>query len=512
MSSKLVLSIAAALSLGGCSLLIQFDDGIMPGQACAAADECRGDAACTGGVCVLTCAGNEDCPDTTACQQGICAAAGATPFGGRCAASSECDTALCDGGLCVAPCRDETTCPNNSACIAQLCQPKVKAGFVFDAIVSNATAGFAHTHDEGRAAARAALPWLETVSSEGNTAATVNAGIETLLAEDVDIVFSTSGVFGTAAAAKAVENPGTRFFTYAARTSDNHVGYSARFHQAWFVAGIVAGTFDAAVTRTGRIGFVAPLPVPQVIRELNAFTRGVQSVAPNTVVVVVWANGFAPTAAVTGRLVDYLVTSGANLVVNRLGTRTVTDYVDGLQVMPRIYSIAVNDQDACARTPSSCLGAPYWNWGVLYTRIIEEVRRGTFDAAVPINDSMRADPADSTFHFALNDRNIPSLASISAQVATSVTQVVGPAGEDIALAGPYCVSRADQRTPSCVAAGERISDAELGSMCWLVQGIKQPMNPEDPTSTLVDAFAPDGSVFWPPQSVDPTSIARPSCR
>ena len=503
---------AASVALGGCSALISFEEGVLPGQACAQADECRGEASCTGGVCVLPCAADTDCPESTACRQGVCAAAGAAPFGARCASASECSTALCEDQLCVSACTNDAGCPNGSACVAQICQPKLKAGFVFDAVVTNATSGFAHTHDEGREAAKAALPWLETVSSEGNNATTVNAGLERLLAEDVDVIFSTSGVFGTAAASKAAENPQTKFLTYTGRASANHVGYAARFHQAWFVAGIVAGTFDAAVTRTGRIGFVAPLPVPQVIRELNAFMRGVQSVAPNTVVEVVWANGFAPSAAVTGKLVDYLVTGGCRIIVNRLGTRTVTDYVDALPAMPRTYSIAVNDNDACARTPRSCLGAPYWNWGVLYTRLLQEIRRGDFDAAKVINESMRADPAASAFHFTLNDTGIPELASIAAQVATSVTKVVGPAGEDIALSGPYCVSRADQRTPSCVGAGERITDEELGTMCWLVQGIKQPSDPEDPSSPLVDAFAPDGTVFWPPQSVDPASIAKPSCR
>ena len=510
--NRIALAAIAGLS-GGCSALLSIDELSLLGESCVSAADCAGESpVCEQSRCAVVCASDEDCPDSTRCSEQRCRATRATPFGGFCSLADDCQTALCDDGVCVSSCRDARDCPDRSVCVESFCQPVLRAGFVFDAIVSNSTSGFAHTHDVGRRQAEDRLPGLETFISEGHDVATVNDGIDSLLHNDLDALFVTSGLFFTQSSAKAAENPGTRFFTYSSPAAPNHVGYAARFHQAWFIAGFVAGTFDASVTRAGQIGFVAPRAIPQVIRELNAFARGVRRANPMARVEVVWANAFRPSDAVTKNLVDYLVTGGSRIIANRLGSRVVTDYIDTLVFPSAVFSIAVNDIDACAATPHSCLGAPYWNWGVLYTRLLRQIRNGTFDPTQSINDSIRPDPEDSAFHFALNDDRIPELRSIATDVANSIADVIGLGGEDTSLAGPYCVTRADQRSPPCVEEGELIADNELASMCWLIEGIVQRSDPEDPTSPLIDAFAPDGTVLWPPKIVDPTSISRPSCR
>lgn len=504
---------SAAVLFTACSALLSIPERSLPGAECVASGDCAGSQPlCEQGRCTLVCTVDGDCPDDTACVTQRCRATGTTPFGGQCTHPENCETGLCEDGLCLASCVEDLDCQNGSACVARLCQPVVRAGFLFDAIVSNVTSGFAYTHDLGRLAAEGQLPWLQTLSSQGHDTTTVNDGIESLLDDGADVIFVTSGLFFPQAAAKAADNPGTKFFTCGARSTPNHIGYAARFHQAWFIAGFVAATFDLSVIQAGRIGFIAPRAVPEVIRELNAFARGVRSVAPNTTVEVIWANSFDPSPEVTGKLVDYLVTGGNRIIVNRLRSRTVNDYVDALPTSPRIYSIGLNNIDACASTPDSCLGAPYRNWGVLYTRLLREIRNGTFDPDIAINEPIRPDPATSSIYFALNDEHIEQLRSIRDDVTNLVAAVVGPNGEDTSLAGPYCATRPDQRSPRCIEEGEIISDEELGTMCWLMEGIVQHANPEDPTSPLVDAFAPDGTIAWPPNVVDPTSISRPSCR
>ena len=53
-------------------------------------------------------------------------------------------------------------------------------------------------------------------------------------------------------------------------------------YEARYVTGIVAGK----QTKTNTIGFVAAFPIPEVIRAINAFTLGVQSVNPDAKVKV----------------------------------------------------------------------------------------------------------------------------------------------------------------------------------------------------------------------------------
>ena len=70
------------------------------------------------------------------------------------------------------------------------------------------------------------------------------------------------------------------------KTSENMSNYFGRIYQARYLSGIVAGM----KTKTNKIGYVAAYPIPEVIRGINAFTLGVQSVNPKAVVKVKWTN------------------------------------------------------------------------------------------------------------------------------------------------------------------------------------------------------------------------------
>ena len=45
-----------------------------------------------------------------------------------------------------------------------------------------------------------------------------------------------------------------------------------------------------AASKSGTIGFVAPFPIPEVIRHINAYTLGAQATHPGAKVKVVWTN------------------------------------------------------------------------------------------------------------------------------------------------------------------------------------------------------------------------------
>src|SRR5207302_9370343 len=57
-----------------------------------------------------------------------------------------------------------------------------------------------------------------------------------------------------------------------------------------------AGMALGGDSKDGEIGFVAPFPIPGVIREINAVTVGAQTTHPGATVQVVWTNAwFDPT-------------------------------------------------------------------------------------------------------------------------------------------------------------------------------------------------------------------------
>ncbi|GIS91491.1 MAG: hypothetical protein CM1200mP20_15320 [Pseudomonadota bacterium] len=65
---------------------------------------------------------------------------------------------------------------------------------------------------------------------------------------------------------------------------DNVSTYSARFYEGRYVQGVIAGK----VSKSGVIGYIASFPIPEVVRGINAFMLGAQSVNPNMKVKVVW--------------------------------------------------------------------------------------------------------------------------------------------------------------------------------------------------------------------------------
>ncbi len=507
-----LVAVSASLLGGGCSLVAGSDLKAGVGEPCKASSECQGsEAVCDQGSCSLPCAANTDCPSPSICAQQLCRTGGQTPLGGACTTVADCATSACEEGLCTSPCQGDPDCPNGAKCVASSCQKILEVGFVYDNQVSNATQGFALAHDVGRQAAVDALPWLEATRAENNTNDTVSGAIEALVEGGSEVVIVTTNRFETEALEKAKLHPEVQFLTFSTtKTHKNLTSYDVRIHQAWFIAGYVSARFEPG----GKIGFLGAVPLPEVIRQLNAFTLGVLAANPDARVEVVWANNFVPSDDITRKLVDYLVSGGNRVIVNRLGLGTAVSYVSELAGKGQdLYSIGINNPNACDSGPTSCLGSPYFNWGPLYTRVLDEIHRHSFDPSLRIDDSILVDPVKSTFQFAVNSK-IAGLDGLKPDIVARVGELVGLAGEDRSFGGGFCVTDASQRPgkPACAKPGEIVEDDELASMCWLVKGVVQPSNPEDPTSALVDARAPDGSILWPPKSVDPTSLTKPSCK
>ena len=79
-----------------------------------------------------------------------------------------------------------------------------------------------------------------------------------------------------------------------ARREDDTVCLSGKalrhyIDEAQYLAGIVAGH----TSRSGKLGFVAAKPIPQVLRNINAFTLGAQAAKPQTTTQVIFTGDWA---------------------------------------------------------------------------------------------------------------------------------------------------------------------------------------------------------------------------
>jgi hypothetical protein len=142
-----------------------------------------------------------------------------------------------------------------------------------------------------------------------------------------------------------------------------------------------------------------------------------------------------------------------------------------------VYSLGNDNQDACSKGPSSCLGTPYWNWGPLYVRLFEDIHRGTWDPNIIVNDNIGVDPAKSIPNFKVNEEVAGGDTAIA--VSQLLTELAKPGNEHMSFAGPY---HSTGQRPEDVAEGQTLTDQELREMCWFVEGVVEKVDPDDPVS------------------------------
>ncbi|RYF35006.1 MAG: BMP family ABC transporter substrate-binding protein, partial [Comamonadaceae bacterium] len=85
----------------------------------------------------------------------------------------------------------------------------------------------------------------------------------------------------------AADNPEIKFeHATGYKTAPNMRTYDSRTYEGAYMAGIIAG----AMTKSNTLGVVGSVPIPEVLRNINSFTLGAQSVNPKITTKVVWVN------------------------------------------------------------------------------------------------------------------------------------------------------------------------------------------------------------------------------
>jgi simple sugar transport system substrate-binding protein len=103
------------------------------------------------------------------------------------------------------------------------------------------------------------------------------------------LIFSTSFGFMNATVKVAKQYPDVKFeHATGYQRAPNLATYMARFYESRYPAGIAAGR----LTRTHKLGYIAPFPIPEIVRSINAFALGARSVDPKAEVRVVWVNSW----------------------------------------------------------------------------------------------------------------------------------------------------------------------------------------------------------------------------
>ena len=152
------------------------------------------------------------------------------------------------------------------------------------------------------------------------------------------------------------------------KTSENVRTYDSRTYEGAYLAGIIAG----GMTKTGTLGVVGSVPIPEVIRNINSFTLGAQSVNPKIKTKVVWVNEwFSPpkeTEAATS-----LINGGADVLFQNTDSPAVLKTAE--EKGKRAFGW---DSDMTAYGPKAHLGSAIINWAPYYIKATKDVLDGTW--------------------------------------------------------------------------------------------------------------------------------------
>jgi len=150
------------------------------------------------------------------------------------------------------------------------------------------------------------------------------------------------------------------------KQAENLRTYDSRTYEGAYMAGVVAGK----MTKTNTLGVVASIPIPEVIRNINSFTLGAQSVNPKVKTKVVWVNEwFNPpkeTEAATA-----LINGGADVLMQNTDSSAV------LQTAEKMGKRAFGwDSDMTAYGPKAHLGSAIINWAPYYIKATRDALEG----------------------------------------------------------------------------------------------------------------------------------------
>ena len=294
--------------------------------------------------------------------------------------------------------------------------------------------------------------------------------IEKFIKSGYNVISGTSYDFLVPTLTMADKYPNVNFLTCSGfRTAKNLGAYFGRIYQLEWIAGMIAG----AVTKSNRIGIVATVPIAEVVRHINAFTLGVRKRNPKAVVIVKWVgNWFDP--KVEPVLTKELLDENTDVIHPLTDTSIPMELIENKGKEPlttkdgdKVYTIGHNASNACDFGPRTCLVTPYWNWGAMVGRIVEQMKSGTWDPKKVIWESVRADSTDSGFALTKISSVVPGPARIEIESLIPKLAKEKKNGEQLAFEPPLVDNKGKQR----FAKGKYPTDEDMLNMCWYVEGV-----------------------------------------
>ena len=234
------------------------------------------------------------------------------------------------------------------------------------------------------------------------------------------------------------------------KQADNMRTYDSRTYEGAYMAGIIAGK----MTKSNTLGVVASIPIPEVIRNINSFTLGAQSVNPKVKTKVVWVNGWFDPPKETEAATS-LMNGGADVLFQNTDSPAVLKAAEAKG--KRAFGW---DSDMTAYGPKAHLASAVINWGPYYIKATKEALDGSWKGGTGVWWGVKEGAID-----------IVSIAEdVPADIKTKVADVKKGLGDGsfVIWKGPIT----DNKGKVQIAKDAAADDKFLGGLNFYVKGVE----------------------------------------
>ena len=325
----------------------------------------------------------------------------------------------------------------------------LKIGFVYVGPIGDY--GWTHGHDLGRKAVEAHFgnkvktTYVESVA-EGPDAERV---MRQLAQQGHGLIFTTSFGYMEQTLRVARQFPKLKFeHATGYKTAVNVSAYNARFYEGRAVVGHIAGK----LTRTGKIGYVASVPIPEVVMGINATALAARKVRPDAEVRVVWVHTWFDPAR-EADAARALIDQGVDIMTQHTDSPAPLQVAESRGILG--FGVA---SDMKTYAPRAQLSAILDLWGDYYIGRVQAVLDGTWKS-----QSIWYGFKDKMLAMAPYGEAVPE--ALRQEADAIVAGTIN--GSYHAFTGPI----KNHKGELVVQDGARLSDDDLLKMNWYVEGV-----------------------------------------
>ena len=324
----------------------------------------------------------------------------------------------------------------------------IKVGFMY--IGPPGDSGWTFEHDEARKYLEQQLPNVETTFLDSVPEANSGPAIDQLVAKGNKLIFATSFGYGDTVMQKAQQYPDVLFeHATGFQRSENVSNYFVQHWEPSYLLGIIAGR----MTKSNRLGYVGSFPIPEVIRDVNAFTLGAQSVKPDVKVQMVFINTwFDPPKE--KQAAKSLIDAGADVLFGIEDSPSVLQEAEANGVFAATWN-----SDMTRFGPKAFLSAVVLNWGDRYVERVKAVMDGSWKS-----EDYWGTLEEGTVELAPYGESVPE------EVRTEVDEKL--AGFKDGTFKPFVGPIKDQTGKVRFEEGHEVTFEEWVAWNWFVEGIE----------------------------------------